>query len=338
MARKKDSDLPAGMYRKHGAFYLVQQNKWIRLGNDMGGSLIAYAKHREAAEAKKRAAENRSEIRELIDEALEARQRQRKPLSPSTLSQYETAARHADSLLGAFRIHQIEPRDIAAIQLKMASTPNMANRVLSLLRLSLDYAVRMQMISSNPCTGIKRLDEHQRDRYLTDDEYLAIHEAATPFLRSVMELCYLTAQRISDILKIRRSDIKDAGIFFDQQKTRNRLLIEMNDDLAAAVERARAARKYHREPETLFATRRGDRIAYRTVNDMWSRACKSAKVEDAGLHDLRAKSVTDADEQGLNPQLLAGHRDANMTRRYIRKRKIQIAGGPKILDMSKKTA
>lgn len=338
MAKKKDRDLPAGMYRKHGAFYLVQKNQWIRLGTDLGGSLIAYAKHREAAAAKKKSLKERSDIRELIDEAIEARQRQRKPLSENTLSQYETAARHADSLLGAFRIHQIESRDIAAIQLKMAHMPNMSNRVLSLLRLTLDYAVKMQMIPSNPCIGIKRLDEHQRDRYVSDDEYLAIHDAATPFLQSIMELCYLTAQRISDILRIERSHITDDGILFEQGKTGNRLMLRMTPDLADAVERAKISRKYQKEPDTLFATRRGDPIAYRTVKDMWNRACEAAKVTDAGLHDLRAKSVTDAEDQGLNPQLLAGHRDANMTRRYIRKRKISVADGPKILDKSKKSA
>ena len=29
--RKKDRDLPAKVYRKHGAFYYVHQNKWERI-------------------------------------------------------------------------------------------------------------------------------------------------------------------------------------------------------------------------------------------------------------------------------------------------------------------
>lgn len=31
--------LPAGVYKKHSAYYVVTQNKWVRLGKTLGESL-----------------------------------------------------------------------------------------------------------------------------------------------------------------------------------------------------------------------------------------------------------------------------------------------------------
>lgn len=42
---KKDRHLPAGMYLKHGSYWLVRRNKWHRLGPDLAKALELYAQH-----------------------------------------------------------------------------------------------------------------------------------------------------------------------------------------------------------------------------------------------------------------------------------------------------
>ncbi|RYG57948.1 MAG: integrase, partial [Alphaproteobacteria bacterium] len=42
--RKKDRHLPACMYFKHGAYYLVRKGKWKRLDTDYQAALMAYAR------------------------------------------------------------------------------------------------------------------------------------------------------------------------------------------------------------------------------------------------------------------------------------------------------
>lgn len=54
-----------------------------------------------------------------------------------------------------------------------------------------------------------------------------------------MDLCYLTGQRIGDVLKIRRADLRDDGIYVEQQKTKARVLVAWNAELRAAVETAK---------------------------------------------------------------------------------------------------
>jgi integrase len=40
-------------------------------------------------------------------------------------------------------------------------------------------------------------------------------------------------------------------------------------------------------------------------------------------HDIRAKTLTDADERGQDAQRLAGHKSRAMTDRYIKTRRIE---------------
>jgi len=102
----------------------------------------------------------------------------------------------------------------------------------------------------------------------------------------------------------------------------------MTPDLDAAVKFARALKRPARAL-TLFCTMRGARpYAYRTVRDMFARAAERAGVEDARLHDLRAKALTDADLEGKNAQVLGGHANAQQTQRYIRRRRGKIAESP----------
>lgn len=45
---------------------------------------------------------------------------------------------------------------------------------------------------------------------------------------------------------------------------------------------------------------------------------------------LRAKSATDAEEQGIDPTRLLGHDKAETTRTYLRNRKAKVVEGPRL--------
>lgn len=317
--RKKDRHLPPCMYMKHGAYYLVKKGKWERLDSDYQAALLAYAKIM--------GGKGQGGMPKLIDEALDAMQGR---LAENTFKQYRVAAERLKKNLAEFEPRQVLPRHVAALKLHMSETPNMANRVISFLRMVFAYALEHQIVDSNPCTGIKRHTERKRDRYITDEEFQALCDAASPYIRSILEMCYLTGQRIGDVLSIKLSDITEKGITFDQQKTGAKLIVEMTPDLQSLINRAIALPRSVRS-ETLFCTRSGGRpVSYETVKDAFRKACEKAKVTGATIHDLRAKSLTDTDKQGNNAQILGGHTDARMTKRYLRLREISIAQPPSL--------
>lgn len=60
--------------------------------------------------------------------------------------------------------------------------------------------------AANPCAGVKRHRETGRDRYVTDQEFHAVWEAAHFTVQDAMDLAYYTAQRPADVIRFMRSD------------------------------------------------------------------------------------------------------------------------------------
>jgi hypothetical protein len=148
-------------------------------------------------------------------------------------------------------------------------------------------------------------------------------------LRVIMDLCYLTGQRIGDVLAIRRADLTDDGIAFKQEKTGKRLIVAWTPELRRAVESAKSLTR-HVTPLTLFYAKGGKTPGYKIIWRQWKTACKLAGVANANIHDLRALSGTDADRQGIDAQALLGHTDPKMTRRYLRDRSAKVVSGPRV--------
>lgn len=314
--RKKDRHLPACMYHKHGAYYLVRKGKWERLDTDYQAALLAYAKKTSEAAA--------GGMPDLITRALA---HHRKNISDNTAKQYEIAAERLKTIFAEFEPHQVLPKHVAAVKMQLADTPNMCNRILSFLRIVFGYALEWQEVDSNPCIGITRHAEGRRDRYITDSEFAALLNAASPYIRSILEMCYLTGQRIGDVIAIRLADISDEGVSFVQEKTGAKLIVAMTPDLQAVIDRAKALPRKVRTL-TLFCSRAGKPVSYETVKEAFQALREKTGIHDVKIHDIRAKSLTDADREGKNAQTLGGHTDARMTARYLRGRLPKIAQAP----------
>lgn len=313
--RKKDRHLPACVYQKHGAYWLVKGGRWTRLGSDLSSAMEAYGRAQAAPNG---------EMAKLIDQVLD----HLKPkLKASTWDQYQVAARKLKEIFQEFRPDQVRPKHVAGMKVALRDTPNMANRCLSVMRTVFAHAVEWQIVDSNPCVGIRRHEENKRDRYIDDAELAAIRAAGSPRFQCMVDLLYLTAQRVSDVLAIRLADLTPEGIRFRQGKTGTKLLVAWTPELREVVDRARGLGGNIRAL-TLFYTKHGKVPDYQTVRDQWDAACTKAGVENAHIHDVRAKSLTDAKRQGFNPTALAGHSSAAMTERYIRIRETPIVQGP----------
>lgn len=247
----------------------------------------------------------------------------------NTAAQHRRLGKTLRKVFSDFTPQQVEPRHVAKLKVALSKTPFRANQLVSLLRSIFALAVEWQLVPSNPCVGILRLEQPKRTRYITDAEYTRIREKASPSVRAVMDLCYLTGQRIGDVLKIRHDDLLDDGIRFQQQKTGARLLVRWTPELRAAVARAKELGGNVRAI-TLFHTRRGTPPAYQFIKKKWDEARTAAGIPDARIHDLRAKALTDARREGKDAQALGGHTSAKMTEAYIRLRETPQVDGPSI--------
>jgi integrase len=298
---RKARHLPPRMHQKHGAFYFVdKRNKWHRLGETLDESLQAYAERTAAAPT--------GSMISLIDVAMPIIC---EGLAENTRKQYDAAAVRLKAALVEFRPEDVKPKHVAEIKLAMRKTPNMANRVLSVLR--------------------SIFDERERDRYLEDHELAAIRSHAPLRLQCMIDILYLTGQRVGDVIGLHRSQITDQGLAFRQQKGKAKLVVVWSQELRAAVDTALVLHT-NVKAMTLFHSRRGGAPAYKTVKDQWDRARALAGIPDATIHDVRAKSLTDAENQGLDPQKLGGHASRQMTERYIRRKRVPLVKGPTALS------
>jgi len=313
--RLTDRHLPACVYLKSGSYYLVKRGKWTRLGGDLPTALRAYAQMMDTPSGG---------MGEMIRMAMPSITRS---VAENTQKQYDLAARKLAHIFQEFAPQQVLPKHIAQMRRELAATPNMVNRMLSVLRMVFDYAVEEQLVDSNPCVGIKRLAEAKRDRLLSPREYEAIYAVAPPRLQVVMDLLRLTGQRVTDVLCIRYADLSDEGIAFKQQKTGAKLVVRWSPELRETAERARLLDNNIRAL-TLLHGRGGKPVDYRSTHDQWVRACAKAQVEDADLRDLRPMAATTAKLQGVDPTALLGHTSPAMTKRYLRDKEIPLVSGP----------
>jgi integrase len=313
--RVRDKHLPRNVYLRHNAYYYVKGGKWTRLGKTLKEALNRYAGLYEAKDGTMPA---------LVAKALPNILAK---VKPSTVKQYEVAARKLAKHFAEYDPQQVTQADVNDMLKQYVDRPNMGNRVLSLLRSVFQYALDLHYVTANPCVGVKRNREKKRDRLFTMDELGAIYEVAGPRLRVIINLLVLTGQRVGDVLAIRRADLIDDGIQFRQQKTGAKVVIAWNTELREVVERAKGLHANIRAL-TLLHNRKGKTPDYRTVRQQWDLACERAGVTDAHLHDLRAMSATWAKRQGRDPTAILGHTNVVQTDRYLRDREATLTEGP----------
>ena len=132
-----------------------------------------------------------------------------------------------------------------------------------------------------------------------------------------MDLALLTGQRPADVLKLKRTDIRDGALWVVQNKTGARLGIEVTGELAAVIarinERPRRAisawlvQDENVQPVSSFALR-----------SRFDKARTLAKV-DFQFRDIRGKAATDTGNLAHSQKLLR-HKNREMTEHYVKAR------------------
>lgn len=314
--RKKDRHLPPCVYLKHGAYYLVKEGKWQRLGSDLHSALIEYASIMALPE---------DGLSALIDKALPAILEGK---SESTKKHYIYCSKLLKEVFSEFRPEQVRHGDIVQMMDAFSDRKTIANRMLTVLRLTYMWALDRGLVQVDPTVSVRRFAQKSRDRLITPDEYVAIYSRCAPWLQIIMDLCYLTGQRIGDVLKIEYSHLTDEGIFIEQQKTGKKLIVAWTPELMAVVERAKDANYKIKSLRYLLSGRAGTMRKHSNVWRYFKEAARKAGLDDVTLHDLRAMAGTEAERQGADPTALLGHTDRRTTQIYLRDKSAKVVSGP----------
>lgn len=305
------------MYEKHGAFYLVKKGKWHRLGSDYQASLMEYARI---------VAKPADGVPSLIDKALPSIT---DGLAASTVQHYTYCARLLREVFADFRPEQVRHGDVVQMMEGFKDRQTIANRMLTVLRLVYRWALNRHLVEADPTVSVERFKYKPRDRLINENEFRAIYAQCAPWLQCVLDMCYLTGQRIGDVLAIERAHLLDDGIYFQQQKTKKRLVVAWTPELREAVKRAEQQTGLVVNMTYLLAGHGGKLRAHSNVWRSFKAAAAAAGVADVTLHDLRAMSGTEVDRQGGDASGLLGHTDRRTTQIYLRDKSPKLVAGPR---------
>lgn len=223
------------------------------------------------------------------------------------------------AVFGRMLIEGIKPHHVRGYLDKRGQTAKArANREKALLSHLFNKAREWGYTDApNPCQGVKGFTESGRDRYVTDEEFMSVHTHADATLQDAMDMALLTGQRPADVLKIRRTDIRNGALFIAQNKTGAKRAIEVTGELALLISRI-ATRQRERYSDFLIQDDNGRPLTGLALRSRFDKARKAAGVYFQ-FRDIRAKTATDIRDLAHSQQLL-GHKNREMTEHYIRNR------------------
>jgi len=208
-------------------------------------------------------------------------------------------------------------------------TPVRANRVLALLSKMFSLAETAEFGSlrpplSNPCRGLRKHEEAERERYLSSEEAARLADALSEAERTgtvplafvqLVRLLMLTGARLGEILHLQweHVDFERQMIFLPDSKT-GRKPIYLN---APATEVLSGIARVEGNPFVIVGRKPGGHFV--GVQHAWQRLRRKAGFDDLRLHDLRHNYASALAGKGYDLLMigkLLGHRKTTTTQRY----------------------
>lgn len=313
---KNNNGLPTRVTQKHGAYYYLQPTikngksttTWVRLGKTEQEMYQALADMSAESKGIMSAIIQRYRAEVLIKKAENTQAAQSKQLDRLTKAFGHMQPRH------------IRPAHIAQYHdLVGASAPYQANRELALITHVLKCAVRWGYIDENPAREIQRHPEKPRERYISDDEFSAVHSTAPTWVQIIMDLLYITGQRRADLLSLTRNQLTPEGVYITQSKTGKKLLLEWTPALRSAIDRAlNELSTPGVQSLYVICDERGQRRRDAAFTTAWTRLmdkciAQGLITEKFQARDIRAKAGSDTDGKHL------GHQDAKTLKRHYKR-------------------
>lgn len=256
----------------------------------------------------------------------------RRGIAKSSMVEYKSRINAISEWFGSQPISDVTTKDIAAFldayvtSGRVARAKVMRSTLLDMFR----EAIAEGVINDNPVTATRNARVKIKRSRLTSAEFEAIllrSDGMSPWVKLSMELAVLTGQRVSDIAKMKWSDIHDGNIWVEQKKTGMKLTIPTSINIPvlklSLPETLDKCKKIFFEKETVIASRSGSALKVETISRAFATARDSAGLtwsgEPPSFHEIRSLSARlYATEKGNEyAQKLLGHKSAQMSERYI---------------------
>jgi integrase len=331
--RKADKHLPQKVYKKHGGYYYVSENKWTKIGDSLDEALRTYAKIIEPQDKRDRAVET-------IGQLLEAYMRE--VAIYKAQETYKVNTREAQTLKAVFESLKLEELQATYVAeyIERRKAPTRAKRELALLSHCYTWAIEKGWYTNtHPLKGVSKspIAEAVQRKQATkkrpgnppaESDLIVFMKAAGPMLRAAVAIGYICGLRVGDLLHTKRGAITEAGLLlvqskskrWDSEKPAQPRIYRWTPGLKAAVELAVSVRG----SEYILSSRKPP-YHYTDSGFQASWAKARARAREKGCahitpHDLRRAAATRTRDIVLSKseaQKLLGHSDPRTTEIYL---------------------
>jgi integrase len=218
-------------------------------------------------------------------------------------------------------VRLIRREHLVAIISSKAATPQAANNLLKVLHMLFDHAIAINMIGSNPASGVKKF-KIESDGYHTWTEaevtqFKARHPVGSKARLALALL--LTGQRGGDVRLMGWQNLTNGAIAIKQEKTGVRLLIPLDIDSSLAECLATVPRTNM----TFLTTEYGAPFTRKGFGNWFRDRCNEAGLPQCTAHGLRklvATRLADVSCSEEEIKAITGHRSSSEVARYIKAR------------------
>ncbi|WP_339864940.1 tyrosine-type recombinase/integrase [Paremcibacter congregatus] len=228
--------------------------------------------------------------------------------------------------IGTRKASDIERKDISELHHDMRKTPYQANRTLGVLSKMFNLAEvwGIRPDHSNPCLHVKKYPEQKRERFLSQQEYVALGKTLNDIERegsetkaaiNAIRLLILTGCRLGEIMTLKWNyvDLRSREFRLPDSKTGAKLVHfgEIVVDVLKNIERIEG------NPWVITGRQEGARLT--DLQHPWRRIRARAGLSDLRIHDLRHSYASGALALGEGlPMIgkLLGHSQVQTTARY----------------------
>lgn len=249
-------------------------------------------------------------------------------LKPRTQKDYLQHQKKLLAVFGKITADKIKTEDVRIFMDRRGlQSKTQANHEMSSMSRVYRWGYERGMVKGNPCQGVSKFKAVARGRYITDVEYEAIFQCADDVVRTAMEIAYLCAARLADVLGMKWSQVTSEGVFIQQGKNNVAQIKQWSERLRQAFDLA-SSFSIPANPRTfVLVGTHGSGFSKRGFSHRWEDARQKASVKlgyvlDCTFHDLKAKGISDYEGSSRDKQLFSGHKTESQVLIYDRKTKV----------------